>query len=98
MSTCEELLRECESIARDARNVRAVKQWLEECPAETEFVCDACREYLYGRVYVAVGGPSIFIDTRTESVEGRWGADRVSVPCDTDILDKELRALWSNCF
>ena len=97
MSTYEQLLAECQHFARAARDVEEVTQWLDN-PLDVDFVCDAYREYRAGRLYLALGGPTIYVDTRTETVEGRWWSDSVSVPCDTDMVDDELRARWEEYF
>lgn len=96
MESYDQLLEECKEVARDAEDMEAVERWL-DCPADVEFICNACHEYLGGRLFVAVGGPAIYIDTRRQSVEGIWFADRVSVPCDADLVDKMLRNRWE-CF
>ena len=45
---------------------------------ETMYSCEIC---------VAWGGPNIYIDTGTETVEGYWWTDRCSVPLDREICE-----------
>lgn len=93
MSTYEDLLAECRSFAREVERLKNVNEWLDGAQ-DIDFVCGACHEYKSARLYVAIGGPAIYIDTRTDTVEGRWVGDTVSVPCDTKALDDALRDYW----
>ena len=47
MESYDQLLEECKEVARDAEDVEAVERWL-DCPADVEFICNACHEYLGG--------------------------------------------------
>jgi hypothetical protein len=48
-------------------------------------------DYRSGEVAMALGGPSIWINTNTRTVEGYWGSDRVTIPYIDNIgLDDAL--------
>ena len=46
---------------------------------DVEYAVDSRGKYIGATIYVALGGPTIWIDTRYGNVEGRWGNDSVSV-------------------
>jgi hypothetical protein len=55
------------------------------------------KTYLGARVLVAFGGPNIWINTRTKTVEGHWWADSyIEAYTDTIGLDEALEELF-NC-
>lgn len=43
---------------------------------DIEYVVNSTKEYLGARVLVAFGGPNIWINTRTNQVEGYWWDDQ----------------------
>jgi hypothetical protein len=64
---------------------------------DIEYVVNAKAEYLGARVLVAFGGPDIWINTRTNTVEGAWWGERATAPFTDNIgLDAALEELW-NC-
>lgn len=40
------------------------------------------------KLYVTVGGPTIWVDTQTGTVEGRWGVESCSKWVDSDAIDE----------
>lgn len=51
-------------------------------------------------VACTLGGPTIEVDTLTNSVNGRWGTESVSVPLDyvsSYALDELIESIWSAC-
>ena len=63
---------------------------------DTQFLVTREGAYIAARVCVAVGGPDIWIDTRTQRVEGQWG----STSCFADYyrdpmgIDETLAEMW----
>lgn len=43
---------------------------------DIEYTVDSRGRYIASRIYVALGGPNAWIDTREECVNGAWGSDR----------------------
>jgi len=64
---------------------------------DIEYIVNAKAEYLGARILVAFGGPNIWINTRTHTVEGAWW-DGLAHATFTDNLglDDALEELW-NC-
>ena len=64
---------------------------------DIEYIVNSKREFLGARVLVAFGGPNIWINTRTATVEGFWWGDKASAPFTDNLgLDDALEMLY-NC-
>lgn len=64
---------------------------------DIEYIVNAQGEYIGARVLVAYGGPSIWINTRNNCVEGHWWGDNFTVSFeDSTGLDDALRELWES--
>ncbi len=64
---------------------------------DIEYIVNGSREYLGARVLVAFGGPNIWINTRTNTVEGYWWGDSCMRGYEDGIgLDELLEEIW-NC-
>lgn len=64
---------------------------------DIEYIVNGKGEYLGARVLVAFGGPNIWVNTRTNTVEGHWWADSCTASFTDNIgLDDALEELW-NC-
>lgn len=63
---------------------------------DIEYTVNGAGEYLGARVLVAFGGPNIWINTRTQEVEGHWWSDSARAHYTEDAmgLDDALRELW----
>ena len=54
---------------------------------DIEYIVNSKREYLGARVLVAFGGPNIWINTRTQQVEGYWWGDKCIMSYCNDAMD-----------
>ena len=64
---------------------------------DIEYIVNSKREYLGARVLVAFGGPNIWVNTRTGTVEGHWWGDSATASFTDAIgLDDALSELF-NC-
>jgi len=62
---------------------------------DIEYIVNSKREYLGARVLVAFGGPNIWVNTRTNLVEGYWWGAYAKASFDDGIgLDDALETLW----
>lgn len=43
---------------------------------DIEYTVDSHGNYIASRIYVTLGGPNVWIDTREECVKGAWGSGR----------------------
>jgi hypothetical protein len=70
--------------------------WLSDV-LDIEYTVSGKKEYLGARVLVAFGGPNIWVNTRTKTVEGYWWGDSASAPFEDNLgLDDALNELF-NC-
>lgn len=61
---------------------------------DIEYVISSAGEYLGARVLVAFGGPNIWVNTRTNTIDGTWWQDSYSASfTDKMGLDDCLREL-----
>jgi hypothetical protein len=61
---------------------------------DIEYIVSSKGEYLGARVLVAFGGPNIWVNTRTNTVEGQWWGDSASASFTDNIgLDDALGEL-----
>lgn len=63
---------------------------------DIEYVVNGKGEYLGARVLVAFGGPNIWVNTRTKTVEGHWWGESAHASFEDGIgLDDALSELWA---
>lgn len=55
---------------------------------DMEYTIDRFGEYLGVKVYVTLGGPNVWIDTREGYVKGAWGTDREESWLPSEICDE----------
>ena len=105
--TCEEQLRRmCKNIADDISNPKISKddggeaielqtahEWMEDV-YDIEWITHNDHSYKAARLMVAGGGPNIWVNTQTGTVDGYWGCDKVSHGFIDNIgLDEYLEEL-----
>ena len=66
-------------------------------PLDFEYTIASNGEYLGVRVYVALGGPNVWIDTRRGEIGGAWGADRADRWLPREICD-EIDEIFSEYY
>lgn len=73
-----------------------VCDWL--CDAlNIEYTVSSRLDYVAARIYVALGGPTVWIDTRDSAVHLSWGTDTAWYPLDTDTaaaVDAEVEECY----
>lgn len=66
---------------------------------DIEYTISSYGDYLGATIWVTVGGPSIWIDTRENEIKGRWGSDAVNIWLPSEIsneIDNFFEELY-NC-
>ena len=63
---------------------------------EIQYIVTGAGEYLAARILVAFGGPNIWINTQTKTVEGYWWGDSAFASYYDDAMDIDAacRELW----
>ena len=80
--TCEEQLRRmCKNIAEgitEGTEVGESAQEFMEHVYNIEWICHQDKTYKAARLLVAGGGPNIWVNLQTDTVDGYWGGDKYS--------------------
>jgi hypothetical protein len=66
---------------------------------DLKFIVDSHAEYCGALIYVTLGGPTIWVDTRAYAVKGTWGTESAEWGITGDIafeLDVECGANWES--
>ena len=96
--TCEEQLRRmCKDIAEnitDGGQIGGVHDFMEGV-YDIEWITYQDKSYKAARLLVAGGGPNIWVNLQTGTVDGYWGCDKVSHGFIDNInLDEYLEELY----
>ena len=101
--TCEEQLRRmCKDIADDISNdshdggISGASRWMEDV-YDIRYIVDGKKKYLGVMLMVAGGGPTIWVNTWTNEVEGYWGGDRVTWAFRDEIGLDDYNEEMYNC-
>jgi len=105
--TCEEQLRRmCKSIADSISDKlkKEDRETIEVCPAsdfmegvyDIEWITHQDKSYKAARLMVAGGGPNIWVNLQTGTVDGYWGFNKVTWGFVDEIgLDEYLEELYA---
>jgi len=99
--TCEEQLRRmCKEIAEEISDENNTMKQLEafmEGVYDIEWVTFQDGSYKAARLLVAGGGPSIWVNLQTKTVDGYWWNDTCKVPFEDNLgLDDYLEELHAS--
>lgn len=53
-----------------------------------EFTVDSRKEYKAAKIWVALGGPNVWIDTAERAVKLAWGTDREEYALNWDVCEE----------
>ena len=97
--TCEEQVRRmCKSIAEDMTEGDRLQanSYMEKNVYDIEWITHQDHSYKAARLLVAGGGPNIWVNLQTNTVDGYWGCDKVTWGFVDNIgLDDYLEELHS---
>ena len=96
--TCEAKLRRmCKDIAEEiSAGKENVHKWQEDV-YDIEWITFRDRSYKAARLLVAGGGPNIWVNTQTCTVDGYWWGDTCKVPFADNLgLDEYLEELHAS--
>ena len=95
--TCnEQLARMCKNIAEDiTAGKEDAHEWMEDV-YDIEWITHQDKSYKAARLMVAGGGPNIWVNLQTNTVDGYWGTDRVTWGFVDNIgLDDYMQDLYA---
>ena len=63
---------------------------------DIQYIVNGDKEYIAARILVAFGGPNIWINTQTQTVEGFWWGESAFAPyrADTMGISEACEELW----
>jgi|TARA_R100000482_G_scaffold53854_1_gene19310 hypothetical protein len=100
--TCEEQLRRmCSDIADgitdpDKEYWNDTRKWMEDV-YDIEWITFKDHSYKAARLLVAGGGPSIWVNLQTNTVDGYWGGDKVTEPFIDNLgLDEYCEEMYAS--
>ena len=95
--TCEEQLRRmCKAHAEEITNKKISIDDLMESVLDIEWITHNDHKYKAARLLVTFGGPNVWVNLQTNTVDGYWGCDKVSWGFVDNIgLDDYLEELHS---
>lgn len=64
---------------------------------DVEYTISSRGDFLGVRVYVTLGGPNIWIDTRRGEVAGAWGTDRADIWLPSEICE-EINVIFAEMY
>ena len=62
-----------------------------------EYTITSRREYKSVKIWVTLGGPNVWIDTRDSYIRLAWGSEREEYPLDYDVCD-EINDIFEEYF
>lgn len=94
-STENEIRRHCEFVQNELRSVmdgenpeyEDIYAYLADV-LDVEYRLDSALDLIGVSIYVTLGGPNVWIDTRARTIEGAWGTSRAWVGLDCDVCDE----------
>ena len=57
-------------------------------PLDYEYTINSRGEYIGVRVYITLGGPNVWVDTRRGEIAGAWGTDRADIWLPSEIAEE----------
>lgn len=64
---------------------------------DVEYTISSHGDFLGASIWVTIGGPSIWIDTRENEIKGRWGSDAVNIWLPSEISN-EIDSIFEEYF
>lgn len=80
------IILDSEEEPADEMEYRGLYDFIEDA-LDIEVIQGLSGDYRGAKLYMTVGGPTIWVDTKTGFVEGRWATDSCSKWVDSDAID-----------
>lgn len=64
---------------------------------DIEYIVSSKKEFLGARILVCFGGPNVWINTKTDTVEGYWWGDECSMPYTDELGLHDAAEELFNC-
>ena len=87
MAVKEELEKYYNGFEDEDGNEYGLADYICENVLDTRYIVESNFELRSCMLYVTLGGPTVWIDTETRTIEIRWGSEKESLWLDSDICD-----------
>ena len=71
--------------------------YIDDHELDVEYTISRNFDYIGVEIAIALGGPSVYINTRNKRVEAYWGGEQGSYPLDSDLCS-ELDFLYEEIY
>lgn len=90
----EQMLRRMQGIREELTDTtennypfESVADWMKENVLDTEYTVDSSLNVTGAKMFIDVGGPNIYIDTRAYMIVGNWGTEHAQLSLDDEIIE-----------
>lgn len=83
-------------VMTDDNEQASLFDYIAENVLDTEYILDSSFRLIGVKLYVTLGGPTAWIDTRTKTIVTHWGTDSSSLYIDSDVCD-EINDYFAEC-
>lgn len=99
---CERIARELEQYINGEITDEETGEGLSLCDyfsdvLDFEFIINSQFEYSAVKIYVTLGGPTVWIDTYSNSIELRWANEKATYYLTSDSID-EINDYWEEYY
>lgn len=77
----------CGCVSEYEPEAVSIGDYINENALDIEYVLNSNKELIGVTIYVTLGGPTCYIDTRHSCVVCHWGLDEATVPIDNDTSE-----------
>lgn len=67
-------------------NYETIGDWLDD-QLDVEVTIKLNKNYIGSNIFITLGGPAVWLDTRYSRLEARWGGDEASISIDYQLID-----------
>lgn len=71
----------------DLKNEGDLRSYFDDV-LDIDYIVNSSKEYQSVRAWVTIGGPGVWIDTETATIELRWGSNSASAPISYNLRDE----------
>lgn len=99
-NTTNENRKYLEAIAQDLKEAYSNGNMIDyvcDNVLDVEYILNSLRELIGVKLYVTIGGPTVWIDTRTQTLNIAWGSERDTIGIYSDICE-ELNDIFGENF
>jgi hypothetical protein len=79
-----ELIKYLDGVKTDIENCDDLYEYFDDV-LDVEYAADSRKRYLGAKIYITLGGPNIWIDTRKKCICGAWGCNDAELPLASDV-------------